>query len=249
MPDTTTTPPPATTTPAAAPRLRGTHNREFLNALKDARKVAKSATDSRYSPGLLDVEMDTTLPTQITTLAASITSDLGRMQNARTGGKNMTNQEKFARAALIEVLAPIQTAAKRKFHDENVTLRENYGINKALGSQGLPEVTLVCEGVLARLSPGANNAPPLDVLAGIKADTIAALALAIATYGAKDTEQGNQQNTAAGLLEKVKANIALLAGLRRQIQLAADQAWPWRKKGITTIRKAFLLPADRPLTD
>ena len=248
MTDSTTTPP-AATPPAAAPRLRGAHNQQFLNELKDARKVSTSATDPRYNPGLVDVEMDSTLPAQILTLAASITTDLGLMQSARTGGKNMTKQEKLARTALIEVLAPIQTAAKRKFHDADVTLRGNYGIGQALGSQSLEDVTLICRGVLARLSPGANNAAPLDVLAGIKAETIAALSTAIDTYGTKNTEQGNQQNTAAGLLETIQANIDKLASLRRQIQLAADQAWPWRTKGVTTIRKAFLLPTDRPLTD
>jgi hypothetical protein len=181
--------------------------------------------------------MDATLPTQILTLADTITTDLGSMQNARTGRKTMTKQEKLARTGLLTALAPIQTAAKRKFQDADGTLRENYGIGNALGSQSLGDVTLVCESVLARLSPGLapENTPPLDVLAGIKAPQIAALATAIETYGAKDTAQSSEQNIAAGLLEKVKTNIEVLAGLRRHIQLAADQAWPWRKKGISTI--------------
>jgi hypothetical protein len=40
-----------------------------------------------------------------------------------------------------------------------------------------------------------------------------------------------------------------LAGLRREVQLAADQAWPWRAEGVSTIRKSFLLPANQPLKD
>lgn len=248
MPDTTTTPP-VNPAPATPKRLRGDHNRQFLNELKDARKVAQSAIDSRYSAGLADVEMDSTLPTQIVTLADSITTDLGLMQGARTGRKSMTKQEILARDALIAVLSPIQTAAKRKFQGADEPLRKNYGIGEPLANLGLEEVTLVCRGVLARLSPDANNTPPLDVLLGIKADTIAALATAIDTYGAKDTAQGTQQDLASGLLEKVQTNIDTLASLRRQIQLAADQAYPWRKQGVSTIRKAFLLPVDRPLTD
>jgi hypothetical protein len=43
--------------------------------------------------------------------------------------------------------------------------------------------------------------------------------------------------------------IATLAGLRHQIQLAADQAWPWRTPGVATIRRDFLLPVDRPLSE
>jgi|ERR1035437_1632349 hypothetical protein len=40
-----------------------------------------------------------------------------------------------------------------------------------------------------------------------------------------------------------------LAGLRREVQQAADQAWPWRNDGVATIRKTFLLPANQPLKD
>jgi hypothetical protein len=35
----------------------------------------------------------------------------------------------------------------------------------------------------------------------------------------------------------------------KTIQLAADQAWPWRTPGVATIRKAFLLSPDRPMKD
>jgi len=30
---------------------------------------------------------------------------------------------------------------------------------------------------------------------------------------------------------------------------AAEQAWPWRTPGVATIRKAFLLPVDRPFKE
>jgi hypothetical protein len=101
-----------------------------------------------------------------------------------------------------------------------------------------------------RLSPGENNEPPQDVLPGVKADLqIKALADAIALHDIKNTAQGDQQTAASGTLEAIEANPKKLAGLRCQIQLAADQAWPWRTAGVATIRKDFLLPADRPLTD
>ncbi len=43
------------------------------------------------------------------------------------------------------------------------------------------------------------------------------------------------------------ANLHTLAGLRHQVQLAADQAFPWRTPGVAAIRQSFLLPPDRPL--
>jgi hypothetical protein len=52
-----------------------------------------------------------------------------------------------------------------------------------------------------------------------------------------------------GVAADIKANVPKLAKLRRQVQLAADQVWPWRTPGVATIRKAFLLSPDRPMKD
>ena len=90
----------------------------------------------------------------------------------------------------------------------------------------------------------------MDTLPGVKADKeIKALADAIVAYSGKDEAQREQQDQASGTLEETEASIDTLAGLRRQIQLAADQAWPWRTAKTATIRKAFLLPTDRPLKE
>ncbi len=37
--------------------------------------------------------------------------------------------------------------------------------------------------------------------------------------------------------------------LRNQHDVMADQARPWRKSGVATIRKASLLPADRSMNE
>jgi hypothetical protein len=100
------------------------------------------------------------------------------------------------------------------------------------------------------VSPGENNAPPQDVLPGSQLDQqMQALADALSLYDTKNTAQGAQQTAASGTLEDIIAKIATLAGLRHQVQLAADQAWPWRTPGVATIRKDLLLPVDRRLAD
>ena len=50
-----------------------------------------------------------------------------------------------------------------------------------------------------------------------------------------------------GALQVIVANIGKLAGLRHQVQLAAEQAFPWRTPGVASIRKSFQLPTDRPM--
>jgi hypothetical protein len=123
-------------------------------------------------------------------------------------------------------------------------------ISAGLSGATLDEVLTASRSVLARLSPGDGNAPPQDVLPGITAaGRIKELADAITTYGGKAKAQGEKHNEAEKLLEAIKTNVPKLAKLRRQVQLAADQAWPWRTPGVATIRKAFLLSPDRPMED
>lgn len=90
----------------------------------------------------------------------------------------------------------------------------------------------------------------MDTLPGIKPlGRIKDLSDAITAYDAKNTAQGDKQGAAEEALEAIGAQVADLASLRREIQLAADQAWPWRTHGVKTIRKAFGLPEDRPLPE
>ena len=148
------------------------------------------------------------------------------------------------------MLAPIQTAARRKFKGTDATQRDAYYIGSSLGTQTLDAVLIAARNVLKRLTPGEKNAPPQDVLPGIKAaGDIKDLADAIALYDTKNDEQGDQQLEASGVLEAIWADVDTLATLRREVQLAADQAWPWRADGVATIRKTFLLPANQPLKD
>ena len=67
--------------------------------------------------------------------------------------------------------------------------------------------------------------------------------------GRRTTPKASTRPEAAATLEQIETDIAKLAGLRRQVQLAADQAWPWRTPGVVTIRKSFLLPPTRPLNE
>jgi hypothetical protein len=248
MPDPTPTP-----TPPPAPKAihsRSEQNRGFLDEVDKSRKVAAAALDPDNTAALADVDFDVSLPGRIISLAAQIEASLGRVTGARASKKAVTDQESAARKALIAVLAPIQTAAKRKFAGDDLRLREAYYIGgDGLADETLEEVLTASRAILARLTPGPNSEPPQDVLPGIKADRqIAALADAIDLYGGKDQAQTDEQKKAAKLLEDTGAQVVTLTGLRHQVQLAADQAWPWRTPGVATIRKSFLLPVDRPFT-
>jgi hypothetical protein len=239
-----------TPTPTPAPktkRTRSSINRGHLDEIKNSRAVAAAAIDPANTAALAAVEFDATLPAQITALADATESSIGKLTGTRARKTEMTAQETTARDALFAVIAPIQTAAKRKFSGDSGKLRQAYFIGENLARDNLHEVQTAAIAIRDRLVPGANNAPPQDVLPGVKAAQITALSSAIATYAANITAPGDQSNENAGALQAIVANIGKLAGLRHQVQLAAEQAFPWRNSGVASIRQSFLLPTDRPM--
>ena len=253
MADTTSTPTP-TTPKAATPDKKGADrgeiNKAHLKEISTSRKVAAAARAPENTAKLTEVELDPTLVDQIEALASKVETDLGAVHGTRVVKKVMTVQEKTARTLLIGELQTIQTAAKRKFAGDSEKLREAYYIGARLSGKSLDEVLAAVRSVLARLVKGEGNKPPLDTLPGITtAGAIKKLSDAITLYGDYDVAQDKEEKKAFASIEEIESNVIKLAGLRRDLQLAADQAWPWRNQGVTTIRKTFLLPTTRPLKD
>jgi hypothetical protein len=246
MAETTPTPVP---TPAPKPkRQRSTINRGHLDEIKNSRSVAAAAADAANTAGLAAVDFDATLPPQITTLAGKIETAIGKLTGTRAAKTELTAQETTARNALIAVIAPVQTAAKRKYTGDQKELLHAYFVGEPLAHDTLQEVQTAAIAIRDRLVSVPPSATPLDVLPGIKADPqIKALTDAIALYATDQTAQGDQENKNSGALEAIVADIGTLAGLRHQVQLAAEQAWPWRNPGVASLRTTFLLPTDRPL--
>ena len=246
MANPTPTPTP-TPTPANHRRPRQTINRSHLDEIANSRKVAVAASDAANATALAGVEFDATLPGQITTLAEAIERKIGALTGGHAAKLEMTAQEKAARDALITVIAPLQTAARRTFSGDQEKLRKAYFIGAHLANDNLLEVLTAAKAMLARVSPGENNAPPQDTLPGIKPPQIQALSDAIAKYGGGITAQGGQRTLNSKALEDIENSVSQLATLRHQVQLAAEQAFPWRSSGVAAIRQTFLLPTDRPL--
>jgi hypothetical protein len=235
-----------TPTPTPAPktkRTRSSINRGHLDEIKNSRAVAKAAIDPANTAALAAVEFDATLPAQITTLADATETSIGKLTGTRAQKTEMTAQETTARDALFAIIAPIQTAAKRKFTGDSGKLRQAYFIGENLAHDNLHEVQTAAIAIRDRLV----GTPPQDILPGVKAAQITALSGAITTYAANITAPGDQSNENAGALQAIVANIGKLAGLRHQVQLAAEQAFPWRNSGVASIRQSFLLPTDRPM--
>jgi hypothetical protein len=205
--------------------------------------VAKAAADPANAAALAVVEFDATLPGQITTLADTTETAIGKLTGTRVQKTELTAEEKIARDALMAVIAPIQTAVRRKFTGDQEQMRHAYFIGEGLADDTLGEVQTAAVAIRDRLV----GTPPQDVLPGIKAAQITALSNAVTQYAAGVTAPSDQKNENSKALEIIVANIGKLAGLRHQVQLAAEQAFPYRNPGVASIRKSFMLPTDRPM--
>ena len=241
-------PPTPTPTPADKPqRHKSVVNRKHLAEIANSRAVAKAALDPANTAALAGVEFDATLPGQINTLADSTETAIGKLTGARAGGTGMTAQEIADRDALVALIAPIQTAARRKYPGRHDALRTAYFIGTDLHDETLHEVGIAAIAIRDRLVAVPPAAAPVDVLPGVKAAQITALSNAITLYVGDVAAGDEQQNQNSGALNTIKASISKLASLRHQVQLAAEQAFPWRTPGVAATPQAFLLPPDRPL--
>ena len=245
MADTTPTP-----TPTPAPKTKrppSAVNRKHVAELANSRAVAKAAADPANAALLAGVDFDATLPGQMNGLAERTETAIGKLTGARAAGTDMTAQQLAARDALLAVIAPIQTAARRKYTGLHDLLRQAYFIGGHLSHEALQEVSIAAIAIRDRLVAVPPSTTPVDTLPGVKPAQITALSNAITLYAENVTAGDEQQNQNAGALNAIETNLATLAGMRHQVQLAAEQAVPWRTPGVAATRAAFLLPDDRPL--
>ena len=242
------TPDPA---PAGDPEAHHSHNvinQELLEDIARARTVAAAAADPANAPALAAEDLAADIATRINTLANETVTDIAALLGTRAGRKVLTKGERAARDHLLAVIQPIQAAARRAFGHDPARLHDGYFVGHNLASRSLHEVTTAARGIHARLTPAAAGGTAEDTLPGITpAGRIKELASAIADYGALNDQQSEKLTESEAGLEAITAKVAKLTALRREVQLAADQAWNWRKPGVETIRKSFLLPLGHPL--
>ena len=250
MPDPTPTPNPTPAPPPVKPKgKRGKINQAHLQAVEDAKAIAAAAVDPAHADGLAEVKLDDTLPAQVAAAAQALEKEIADHLATVGGKEGVTKEEQQAHDDLLTLIDPIQTALTRIPAGADSAIRLIYGIGlkPALINQKLEAVIVIAKGIHQRLIPGENAAPPREVLPGIEATgKIKQLGDAIAAYAAKNQTQGDLKSKAGREVETLLTDVATLSAQAREIQKAAEQAWPYRAKNVKTIRKAFLLPPDRP---
>ena len=170
------------------------------------------------------------------------------LKAARAGKKTRTKEETAAREELLAALEPILIGAKRTYAD-GAGERELFGVGKDLINATTAQIYQLALEAHKNLSP-EGVAPAKYKLAGVLPAEITALGQLGTKYQDADFAQLTALLDAASILDTLTQHVSEnIAPLRRELQLAADQAWTYRKPENRVKRLAFGIPGGRPATE
>jgi hypothetical protein len=256
MPDQPPTPPPADPPPEPDPKPRAKRSdvsRATLDEISLADKCANAATADDNLTILQGRDWTAQEQTDLTA-GVSVADDLVRKIKAtRAGKKTRTQAETAARDELIAALDPILTGAKRTFLD-GAGERALFGVGENIVNDSTYDLWRLARDTHKNLTPGQTDtgtpAPAAYTLKGVQPAEITRLGDLAKKYKDADFAQADAGLTAADLLDLLNKHMdETLNPLRRELQLTAEQAWPYRESTNRGKRLAFGLPGNRPMTE
>ena len=231
--------PTPTPTPAAKTKHpRGPVNQAHADELELAQQLVAVARKDEYADALGDEAIDAAFLTDLTTKLTAANRKLGSAGGKTVSKQTVTRQEENLQKALLEKIEAIQHRAKRKYSALGDPQRAKYFIGQDIASR---------RAVLEASTRALIQTLAGDTLPGLKPTDAAGLQTALDAYVAAETDQSSDQADATGDRVELEAMVKAIAGLRRQIQYAADTRWPASHKANAAIRKEFKIPADRSM--
>lgn len=237
MPDATPAPTPATA-PAKPKQTRGDTDKRILADIKFAEDVAEAAQDADHAPKLADEDLSATAASELLTLAGAARDLVGQAITAKKAKLAATQTEEKALNTLLAALRDFQQRAKRKFAKGDPK-RAAYGIGQENFGRGREGLVQDAETILKLAAA--------DALPGLKPEKLSAATAALAAWKQADLDQHKAEEAQAQLLDQLAAQVAELNAGRRDIQLAADTAWPHTDPANAPLRRAFKLPVNQPV--
>jgi hypothetical protein len=236
MPDPTPTPTPD---PTPSPkRSRSDINQEWIGELTNSEQIAAAAQKPAYAPTLAEGDIDAAKVTAFAKAVSDAQKLAGTATQKTTSKKGMTESEAELMGNLVELIKEVQKRAKQKYEAKNPTVLKDYAVGgKWYNSRALLEQTAT--NILGKLAA--------DTLPGISAAKVATLQKALDDYKQVQTDQTGGQADATTDRANLEKAIKDIIVRRREIQFAADAAWPHTNKTNAGIRTEFKLPADKAM--
>ncbi|MBI2924703.1 MAG: hypothetical protein HYY24_03250 [Verrucomicrobia bacterium] len=228
-------PPPAPKPPRQPP---GDTDKKVLADIKLGEDVTEAAQDPAHAADLAAKEqIDAATVAELVTLTKDARTLAGQVVTAKKARNTATETEEAALTTLMQSLRDIQQRAKRKFTDK--PKRAAYCINKENFGRDR-------EG----LEQDAKNIIDLgeaDALRGLTPEKITAARVALTAWKQADEDQGKAEEAQGRLLGQLQTKVGEVNVARREIQLTADTCWPHTDSANAPTRRAFKIPANKPI--
>ena len=236
MPDPTPTPP----VPPVKPKRAATGDvpQQILADIKLAEDVAAAAHDADHQDKLEEEQLPDNAATDLETLAGAARELAGQIVTAKKAKLTATKDEQKAHKPLMDALRDIQQRAKGKFPTGDPK-RAAYCINKPNFGDDRKALEQDAENII--------NLGTADALRALTPGKITAARAALETWKKADQAQHKAEEEQAKLMGQLDAKVADMNAKRREIQLAADTAWPHTDSANAPYRRAFKLPVNQPI--
>lgn len=237
----------ATTTPEGevspkAPRVKNLVNVRLVASLDQAERYATVAQRPEVVTALAKRQLAARFTTDLLADIGRCRGFLATFVQSTTDRQVQTEAEKTQRTHLVLLLQGVQSGAKRLWArkaGERDKLK-GYYVGTTLKTLSFAELSVAAETILRQAK--------LDTLPGVTPADLTALETTLQSWKAVNEAQAQAQNgattahAAADLLAKGILN------QRIELQLVADQAFPYNDSAHTAIRKEFGLPKNGPFS-
>ncbi len=221
---------------------RGDIDKGLLEDIQTGRDVLAAAKDADYNATLLTrvkPAFITTLDGHIKTAADDPVHNLCQVViNTKKAAGVATQDEDDAYDTLIAALRVIQKAAGNTYKND-VARRASYLIGKRDFGDN--------RGVLEADASAIINLAQTDTLDNLLPADLTAAQTALEGWKQADQDQGGAQDAYAHAVQALRDLVDLINADRRTIQTAADILYPYKDAANAPTRRAFLLPANRPM--
>jgi hypothetical protein len=231
------TPPTPAPEPPPSNRSRLPIDKATATELDFAEQLVATAQKTDFAIMLAGEEVDAAFLAGVTGKIGEADTLISQITGGTADKEAATQAEAAAQKALLAQISKVQKRAKRKYAATDPN-RKKYFIGEHLAASR-PILEGNAKAIILTLAT--------DTLPGHKPADTTALDTALTAYKQTKTDQVGGQGgvrTAHSLLD---AKVKEVAGLRRQIQYAADTCWPPADPANTGIRKQFSLPPDKAL--
>lgn len=238
-PDLQVVPPPPAAAEPEKKRHPGRLNKKQQAQITKAEILIPVARKPEYAPALAARNIPASFLVALEGKITLARRDSTTAVNCTAAGKGCTVDEAQAEQALMESLRDFQGAARLKYRRTDPEHLESYMIGQPI-NQSRPLLEQSGEIII----DNTNTDRPAPV------DTTMILAAEAKLQAYKDSKQPQRDEKAAasGARQARDAQVASIAADRQQIQLAADNAWPWTNPANRKARMEFGLPLNQPYT-